>query len=145
MAHCIYKRTIFSRFCKLSFNDKATLYIDFPLDSISQLLAYLCDYFYTCATRMQSQQLTTAHQTIDADKSISSAHLKRWMTFSQRENQTFYFCIQKSTDVRKLITESLNTSASNTTHNFLTRKGRKITNDGERRKWNILEKTQTPT
>ena len=88
---------------------------------------------------MQSLQVKPLHQTIDADKSISSFHLKSWMTFSKRENQTFYYCIQKSTDVRKLITESLNPLASVSTHNFWTWKERKITNDGDRRKWNILK------
>ena len=70
----------------------------------------------------------------------TSFHLKRWMKFPKRENQTFYYCIQKSTDVRKLITKSLNPLASATTHSFRTWKGREITDDWDRRKWKILER-----
>ena len=88
---------------------------------------------------MRSLQVTLLHQTVDADKCISSFHLKRWMTFSKLENQIFYYCIQKSTDVSKLITESLNPLQTGKTHNFWTWKGRKIANDRDRRKLNILE------
>ena len=75
----------------------------------------------------------------------TSFHLKRWMKFPKRENQTFYYCIQKSTDVRKLITKSLNPLASATTHSFRTWKGREITDDWDRRKWKSLKETQNPT
>ena len=88
------------------------IYINFPLDSISQVPAYLCDYFYTCATRMQSLQVTLLHQNIDADKCINSFHLKRLMTFSKLENQTFYYFILNRNEIVSSYYYSLSYSIS---------------------------------